>query len=177
MARFNRKGALLVGAAAVMLAAVAGGLTGGVARPKIIVKKVDFVADFSDPRRAAGAAHNVFVGRVMRQGETVATPFVPRTMFTVQVLENIKGSLPGAVQVRQDGGFDADEQALILVQNDPLLEVGRTYLFATYHPPGADWHAPLVGYGDVPIRDERERAALVSKFTAAVRAEIPVAPQ
>lgn len=108
----------------------------------------------------------------------------PRTQFAVRVEENIKGSLSGQVVVSQMGGrveYNADAdypeknikkgervRELILVDEDPLLEPGQEYVFTTDHVPGEGWYQIVTaGYGDVKIKDAKDRKEKVDKFKKA----------
>lgn len=48
------------------------------------------------------------------------------------MLQNVKGQFDGIVMVDQDGGYVRRPEGvqLILLEGDPLLEPGQTYLFA-----------------------------------------------
>ena len=92
-----------------------------------------YPADFSDDRILVGAAHEVFVGRVVE----VAGPkkFGPRrhTRFAVEVIHSIKGRVEGRIfvdqanpNIRPDGKNDG--------LRPDLLKPGSTYVFATRSP-------------------------------------------
>ena len=132
--------------------------------------------EFGDERKLAFVSTNIFIGRVVEQvgGQDIPSDggeSWPRTQFSVQVLQNIKGQLAGTVIVDQDGGYYRTAQGveLILIDGDPLLEPGQTYLFAVEPSTlNESWYAIAgEGYGDVPIRDAQQRQALVEKWQKA----------
>ena len=98
--------------------------------PKISRMQVIAVADFSDDRRLAGFAQDLFVGRVSGEGRTDDTEPVIQTDFPVEVLDSIKGPARGTVVVAQQGGYLPASNELRVMENDQLLEPGRTYLFS-----------------------------------------------
>lgn len=116
----------------------------------VVVKTVqaEYVADFSDDRALVGAAHNVFVGTVVKQTDVDTRNFPPRTQYEVQVVESIKGSLTGAVVVNQnaaykDGVMYVLSDDVIIADKEKknyLLEPGVTYLFTTRYNPERNWH-------------------------------------
>ncbi|MGE5673121.1 MAG: hypothetical protein ACM3XM_04455 [Mycobacterium leprae] len=132
--------------------------------------KVDWITDVTDDRKLVGVCHHVFVGRVVARAWTSqSNGDLPDTEFRVQVVQNIKGNLAGTVIVKQSGGWAG--RALHLFGDDPLLTVGKSYLFVTRQGPA--WQRPVPGYGDIPINSEAEMAALVQRFTEAVQHEVP----
>ncbi len=141
--------------------------------------------DVSDKRKLVGFADNVFVGRVLGQvgDSSIPTsdpgPGVPRTQYSVRVLENIEGNLSGTVTVSQEGGYvtyvpDSGPKEgqrvreLVTFGEDPMLEPGQTYLFVTRYDERRDYHQITTPkLGDIPINSEQERGALVEAFEEA----------
>lgn len=130
-----------------------------------------FIADLNDDRRLAGVVDNIFVGRVVSQVGTKALNTFPETQFKVEVLENVKGNLAGIVVVNQQGGFLSNE--LVLMEGDKLLEVGKTYLFATKPLASEGWHTLVPKYGDIPLANEKERTEKITRFKKATEEQIP----
>lgn len=144
-----------------------------------------------DKRRLVGFAHNVFVGRVLTQvgAEPMpaiippdqeydgTVPVTPNTQFSVEVLDNIKGTLQGIITVNQTGGHDPRTHAMVLFVGDSLLEPGQVVLFATRFDESNNWHNIIVQpQGNVRITDAAQRVALISKFERAKAEQIdPVA--
>jgi hypothetical protein len=139
----------------------------------------NFVTDVTDARQLVGLVDNVFIGRVVSEaGMLNRDPVMPETLFNVEVRHNIKGTLAGTVVVNQQGGFSEEEGGVILMEDDALLQVGKTYLFAT--KPGSDssrtWHTLVPVHGDIPVKDAQAEAALIGKYTAALKQQIPFNP-
>ncbi|AMY56459.1 hypothetical protein [Rhodococcoides fascians] len=111
------------------------------------------VVDTSNLVQLAGLAHHVFVGQVLEQSGTKALGEIPETQFRVSITQSYKGDLAGDVVVNQQGGLDPETQTQVLVDDDPMLEVGTSYLFATRYLPSENWHTLVPVYGDVPLTD------------------------
>ena len=154
---------------------------------------IDWAYEVRDERQLVGAADDVFVGKVVGQvgtsrlkaeglPEGEAGPVLPRTQFSVRIEETVKGTLDGTVTVSQEGGYvelAADSgpdkgktsRVLQLMEHDPLLKPGQSYLFSTSYDAEEDHHQVTApGYGDIPIGDgpgEKQRGPLLEKFSAA----------
>jgi hypothetical protein len=133
--------------------------------------EVSFVTDFRDARKLAGFVDNIFVGKVVTQtGTQVGSSLLPETTFQVEILRSVKGSLSGTVLVTQQGGFNPEERAIILVEEDALLEPGKTYLLAT--KADGKLHVTVPKYGKLAITSASEEAALVRQYEQATREQI-----
>jgi hypothetical protein len=114
------------------------------------VKKImpQYAADFSNDAVLVGAAHNIFVGKVIRQVGNEERGIGPETQYEVQVIDNIKGNLQGTVVVDQQGGYKdgslyiiSDDYPLTRQTKDAyLLKLGYTYLLATRYNDKKDWY-------------------------------------
>lgn len=129
--------------------------------------------DFSDRRKLAGRSDNIFVGTVVGNG------VVDRdsrggvyALFPVQVDENIKGNLTGTVTVRQAGGYDARYGTVQIVNGDPLLKSGETYVFVTIADIARDVYTTFSGHGNIHVVSPEARSRLISEFEEAVRNQI-----
>jgi hypothetical protein len=171
----TRAALALLAAGAVSVGALQAGCGGKVADEKPVkVSTIEFIsaADFSDDRRLAGFAQDVFIGRVAGEGRTVAKEPVLETDFSVDVVETIKGSAKGNVVVAQTGGYLPGGAELRLMEGDQLLESGRTYLFATRTD--AEGRRLLVPqFGDVRVQSPAHETELRERFTAASRSPLP----
>jgi len=156
---------------------------------KISYGHADFV-NVTDDRELVGAAHNVFIGKVIAQtGNKPNTPpaeagdtpgFSPQTQFSVEVLENIKGKLNGIITVSQYGGYaeKSGVNQLVLFEGDKLLEPGKTYLFATRFNDIDGWHTITApAYGNLPITDQTDYKNKLERFKKAFAQEIPIKEQ
>jgi hypothetical protein len=179
MPRFDRVRALVTSGLVVALAAVVvaspAGDPGPSAGSQIRYAHLDLIADFEDDRQLVGAVENVFVGRVLAQLGTTILDEAPETQFTVEVLENVKGSLSGKVVVNQEGGQYGD--VFVLMEDDALLKSGQTYLFATLPFKERGWHSLVARYGDLLITDAQHRASLVERFRKATQEQILYTPK
>jgi len=141
---------------------------------EIVYDQALYAVDVTDDRELVGAAHNVFVGKVIAQTGTTTDPYL-RTQFSVEVLEVIKGNLSGTVTVNQKGGYEYFEgkDYLILTKGDKLLEPGESYLFVT-RGNDARGHTFVPVYGNLLIIDQADRQDKLERFERAFAQEIPL---
>ncbi len=173
-----------VGFAAYALLAREAPETGAAGNGEVVNLEVNYAFEPADEKQLVGFATNVFVGRVVEKVGAEGAPLsgpggevVPRTQFSVAVLENIKGDLGGKVTVSQTGGYDRPEGRTVRVEGDPLLQPGQQGLFVTSYDEQEDWYTIVAQpFGDVRIESESERTDLVEKFEQARRAQIPFDP-
>ncbi len=106
-----------------------------------------FIIDVYDQRELIGSADYVFVGEVISKdgyeyrdpvtidedGKTV-TLTSPYTIYTVQVLENIKGNLrtDTSIPIAKDGGLSEDGSCYVLYENDEFPVENELYIFYAY---------------------------------------------
>lgn len=133
-----------------------------------------YVFDVQDDQRLVGFADNVFFGRATEKVDqtNLGGSEVPTTQFRVSVSEVVKGAVGDEVTVLQGGGYSAETDELLLVDGDPLLQAGQTYLFVTTNQPnGSQLMVPK--YGDLAVPNATARNALRERFEAAARHQIP----
>lgn len=120
--------------------------------PKVRTVETSWAFDKADQRALAGWADAIFVGTVAEKSGTESRiPSLPESQFRVTVLETLKGELPESVTVNQQGGFLPERNELVLIEDDPLLSVGKSYLFATRHAPDKNWYTVSSRVGDVEL--------------------------
>jgi hypothetical protein len=90
--------------------------------------EVRLVDGLEDDRVLAGVAHVVFVGKVTKKISQTMGETGPLTQFDVQVIQNIKGELSESIVINQEGGYR--NGILSIVENQPLLQIGTTYILA-----------------------------------------------
>lgn len=137
---------------------------------------VNLVTELSDKRKLAGLSHNIFIGKVISQAGTKSLGSLPETQFKVQVLQNIKGNLSGTILVNQQGGYNQYDE-LVLVEEDPLLQTGKTYLFATRYLKQENWHTVIPHFGDIRLDSPVERLKILTQMKQAVEQQIPFRPE
>lgn len=136
---------------------------------------VDHAFDVTDDRMLVGFADNVFVGRVAEKvgAEGSASSGIPYTLFSVEVLENVKGNLDGAITVAQEGGYDPAAGCVMLMDGDPLLKPGQEVLFVTrYDGRNRRHQITTSGYGDLRVGSRAQRDALVRRFERAEKEQV-----
>lgn len=139
--------------------------------PIINTMEMNTVIDIYNPREVVGFADNVFLGKVLKQVDTKSLNSYPETQFEAEVLDNIKGELKGTVKVNQQGGYEGEY--LFLMEDDKLLKVGQTYLFATRYLNEENWHTVIPVGGDIPFNTDEEKNTLIEKYKKAYKEEIP----
>ena len=141
--------------------------------------------DQTDIRKVVGVSSHIFVGRVVavvgNEGVPTSGPgnnSIPQTQFSVEVLENIKGELTGTVTVNQMGGVN-DVGIIVKLEGDTLLEVGRTYLLATWYNSDSGWYSIVAeGYGNVQVENAQKWSREVERFQSAIEHQIlPSSPE
>lgn len=90
-----------------------------------------FVYDPGNAREAVGYADYVFTGKLVSYDGVHYDHTIPLSEYTVQVLENIKGSLVTSrpIHVVKDGGVMKDHKSVSIWSGDSLPESGKTYIF------------------------------------------------
>ncbi|WP_262847517.1 hypothetical protein [Mumia quercus] len=99
--------------------------------PEIVRTRAIQVLDPHDPEELVSFSDEVFVGRVITEGRTsYERDDVPVTVYSVEVLDPIKGAPDRTTEVGLDGGISKDGRRLFLMQGDSLLVEGQEYVFA-----------------------------------------------
>ena len=109
------------------------------------------VTDIHDDQKLAGISHNVWFGQVAKTSQVEDKDDEPYTLYSVTVLESLKGTLPEQVAVVQYG-VDFSDGGHYRVAGDPdLLEAGQSYLFVTRTNAAGDEHTVVPGVGNLPL--------------------------
>lgn len=146
--------------------------------------QASYAFEASDKRKLVGASENVFVGRVLKKVGSKGIPALrpipgednssPATQFEVEVMNSIKGELEGRVIVNQHGGNDRDGQ-LILLERDPLFELGKVYIISSNYEQKRDWQQVVAQpFGKVKTKDVKDKAKKVKEFKVAKQNQIPL---
>lgn len=122
--------------------------------------------DFTDDRVLVDWAAHVFVGKVLARTGATSSAGLIETRFSVQVLEDIKGSLPDEISISQLGGSFWGHK--LIVAGDRLVEPGQTYLMATRSRSAASPHHLASPYGSLPIDNASEYRQVVDRFRSAL---------
>ena len=109
------------------------------------------VTDIHDDQKLAGISHNVWFGQVdAKTSQVEDKDDEPYTLYSVTVLESLKGTLPEQVAVVQYG-VDFSDGGHYRVAGDPdLLEAGQSYLFVTRTNAAGDEHTVVPVVGNLP---------------------------
>ncbi|MET9678759.1 hypothetical protein [Streptomyces coeruleorubidus] len=110
-----------------------------------------YEADFSDDANLAGAAEDLFYGKVTALKGQKDLGIGPESQYAVEVQRVFKGDVTGVVVVNQQGGKDENGDIVNLPEGDALLEVGKRYLFATKYNPDHRFNTVIPVFGDMPI--------------------------
>lgn len=103
---------------------------------------LSYPTDFSNNQNLIGGASNVFVAKVIAQTGNKETTVGPRTQYTVEIVQNIKGDLSGIVTLDQLGGYKNGQ--LVTVEDSTLegylLQPGSTYFLTTRYNEKENWY-------------------------------------
>lgn len=119
---------------------------------------------------------DVFVGTVLSAGESLFLTGASDiwTPYTVQVDQRLLGTVEGTITVAQFGGYDPERDAIVIFEEDPLLEVGETYMLATLNnrtPDRPEWdklHFLAAVKGHVRIANEAHRQQVIDEYSEAI---------
>lgn len=110
--------------------------------------------DLFDQKKLAGASDAIFVGSVIEQiGDESRLEALPETQFRVQVIQTLKGEVPGEVTVSQQGGLDRETGKTVLLEGDPIVLVGKSYIFSTGFDSSRGWYTATPMTGHVELSD------------------------
>ena len=157
--------ALALAAAILGTAFAVRALGGDEGPPRTVPIASSYVFDVGDKRLVAGYAQHVFVGRVT---EVVGVnESASSTQYAVEVLETLKGKPASRATVSQLGYVSGNERHE--THDQPLLEVGATYVLATTGP--SDGVQTLIGgpVASARITSAETRKATVAEYRRAVR--------
>lgn len=180
---------------ALLLAALCGGCAKKAEEPKISYEdlpvsymEADFFNDPSDIRQAVGVVDYVFVGKVEAEVETrylMGSPVYdmetgelvpdgdPRTVYTVRVLENIKGELitDEPIEVVKGGGVTLNKRYIRLFYSDAMPEPGKSYIFSAFTQENGD--LLVIGpRSNVELPDGGEDQTLIDEYRTAYENEV-----
>lgn len=95
-----------------------------------------FIYDISSLENVVGYADYVFVGKVKeyKQTNTDTLSEIPETIYSVEVVENIKGNLSinNNIDLIKSGGLTKDYKHKVIFNKDILPKVNELYIFSTF---------------------------------------------
>ena len=122
------------------------------------------VNEETNPYYQAGFADYVFIGTVNQEiKRTFSSNGSARTIYEIDVTENLKGNLQDTIEVTYPGGYDEDG-TLILHKGDHITDeglpgIGETYIFmGVGQPDGTILLQDL--YADIPYSEENKEKYL-----------------
>lgn len=164
------------------LLAVAAGLVVVAVGATLAIRTLGPAADMAAPRPTNGTVVTIEqgltydaedLGAVMANTDTVFVGTVLDTTgrdedagwttFTVAVEETIAGQPPAQVRVRQHGYVDR-QGTLHIIENQKLVDVGSSYVFATNDEPSLDVYTVAPGPWATRPTEPAGRAALVQEY-------------
>ena len=101
---------------------------------EVSIGHATYAIDMTDDRQVAGFSSDVFFGRVVENSGQLMLDEFPKTLFQVEVLEALKGSLSGVVKVGQAAGVVEDGSMFFMAGDTQLLETGKVYLLVVNGP-------------------------------------------
>lgn len=145
--------------------------------PGVVSSEASYPIGIADDRVFVGMSHNIFIAKIIKlAGQTNGVDAPRTTQFEVQILKNIKGSLSGIVTLNQEGGYD--NGMLTLVNSQPLLESGRTYLLSARTDGKGSYLVSSYSRGAIVLSSDQsfENQPDVLALTKAYSEEIPYQP-
>ena len=181
--------ALLIASVAALLAAGWQFLPGNAWSPEggpVIIDPV-LATDLSDDRKLVGISGAVFFGKVTPDGVDSDVYPYPTVTYQVEVLETLKGTASGTVQVNQPAHFTKNGDPIYFEHAGEALENGKTYVFVGDYIEDSDWYIVHTSYQQVAVsapegapKDEVLRSdhanELRTRFNNAIENEIPYDP-
>lgn len=133
---------------AVVLAACGGAEKEIVPNGEIVYNHVNLVVDENDWFGNVGSADYVFIGEVAAKIRNIAAEDFPQSIFSVVVLENLKGNLIKEIEIRLNAGYRKDG-TLVLNATDFSAEselpiVSEQYVFLGYAQSNGDILIPEI---------------------------------
>jgi hypothetical protein len=168
---------IVLGAIAAAGGVLVGGLSTAMTSSRDAGSMLSFAPfDGQDDDKLMAFSSDVFVGRIIAKVSSEGSPTtdpdfdIPRTQFSAEVGERLKGSVEGTVIVSQAGGLDATTGELSLTDGDPLLKRGERYLLFARFNPETGWYdltLPNLGNRLITSADQWER--LLARYSEVAR--------
>lgn len=163
-------GLAVVAIAAAMLAFRGFGPSADVATPRptngsVVTIEQGLTYDAENLPVVMANTDTVFVGTVL--GTAERDEDAGWTTFAVSVAEPIAGQPTAEVQVRQRGYVDR-QGTLHIIEDQSLVEVGGTYMFATNYEPSLDVYTVAPGPWAARPTEPEGQATLVEQYEAAL---------
>ena len=123
-----------------------------------------FVNEETNPYYQVGFADYVFIGKVNTEIErTFSDDGSARTIYEIEVTENLKGNLQNLIKVTYPGGYD-EEGTLILhkgdyITDEELPKIGDSYIFVGIGQPNGTILLQDL-YADIPYTEENKEKYL-----------------
>ncbi len=157
-------------------------LVPGVSPPSTSYLQSSSVIDRDDPAAVAGAATDIFFGRVVESIGSTERRGQLESQFSLEVSERLKGDVAGRVTVNQRGGLK--DRTIVVEKGDELLVLGQSYLIAARYSKEEDWYTLIPVAGDIPVtgdstprsalhRPPEDRDAVRSRMKDAIAHQIP----
>lgn len=92
---------------------------------------VTYAIDVNDLSILTGYSDYVFIGQVLEILRTDNSSYLPRTYYSVNVLDNLKGELPldRSVMIGKDGGLTEKKDKYLVFENDIMPDENGIYIF------------------------------------------------
>ena len=98
----------------------------------VYASEAKYMVDIHKPEAIVGWGDYVFVAKIEKELRTEykASAGLPRTYYSITVIENLKGKLQTdqPIEFFKHGGVNRDGKSISLLEGDSLLEPGKYYL-------------------------------------------------
>lgn len=119
------------------------------------------VFDRGNPAAVAGAATDIFFGKVVEAIGSTERRGQLESQFSLEVRELLKGNVAGRVTVNQRGGLKGG--TVVVESGDELLVVGQSYLIAARYSKDEDWYTLIPVAGDIPVTDDNTPRSKIAR--------------
>lgn len=120
--------------------------------------------DTADINELLSFSDNVFLGRVKKELGVKAIDSSVETQYSVEVLNNIKGSLQGTIVLDSMGGMMNGIK--YTMNNNEKLEAKSCYIFYTKYNSEYNWYTAVPNHGEVKVQNNKETDKQVNELKA-----------
>lgn len=123
-----------------------------------------FVNEETNPYYQVGFADYVFIGKVNTEIERIfSDDGSARTIYEIEVTENLKGNLQNIIKVTYPGGYDKDGTLILhkgdYITDEELPKIGENYIFVGIGQPNGTILLQDL-YADIPYTEENKEKYL-----------------
>lgn len=148
-------------------------LTERVESEKSILYYPEYAFDVSDKELLVGDTPNIVIAKVKSKVDETKDDIGPITIYTVEVLEELKGVLESdSISVVQRIGYDAAAGGTLKVEGDEYLAKGNSYILLLRYDPMLKKHRIVAPkHGNILVKEQGDSTynkAIMTEFEKAI---------